>query len=93
MIIQLLHYICWGDFNDFSTVNNAFIYFYDILFAVIKDTVPVVKIKSNDFPHWYNLDLIKMVKEKEKLRKKYVKNGRDKCTGSEHYIKYSCLRQ
>ena len=61
MIFQLLNYICWGDCNDVISVNYALIYIYDIKFTVIKDAVPIVKIKANEFPHWYDYDVIKLV--------------------------------
>ena len=53
VIIQLLSCIYWGNFNDFNNVNDAFTYFYDIVLSVIKDNVPLVKIKTHRYPVWY----------------------------------------
>ena len=76
--------------NNFSSVNEALSHFYDIIFAVIKDSVPVVTINTHKFPHWYSRTLINTIREKEHAHKRYTKHGRD--TNSEAYRTFSRLR-
>ena len=90
VIIQLLTLVFWGDFNSFQTVNEAFTSFYDILFSVIKDNVPLVKVKVRSYPHWYDHDLIKMIKQKDKARRAFIKAGR--IMDSQLYHDFSLLR-
>ena len=77
-ILHLLPCIYWGNFTYFKSVNDAFVHFYDIVFSVIKDSVSVVKIKSQSYTQWYTHDLINSIKHKDKLRKKYIRCGRDR---------------
>ena len=73
------------------TVNDALSYFYDIIFAVIADSVPIVKLKSSHkFPSWYNSELISLIKDKEHARKLFIRAGRDK--NSDAYRSFSSLR-
>ena len=43
-IKKLLSYVDWSCLDDTSNVNDAMSYFYDILFAVMKDCIPVQRI-------------------------------------------------
>ena len=89
-IIQALSCIWWCTYRGFSTVDQAFNNFYDVMYAVIDDNVPRVNIRVQKYPTWYTSDLISLIKEKYKWRKKYIKSGSD--TMSNAYKQFSCLR-
>ena len=88
-ILHILSLMYWGNFDNFS-VHEAFSHFYDILYAVLKDNVPVIDIKPNDYPIWYSHELIRLIKSRDKVREKFVKHGRDK--NSVFYHDFSSLR-
>ena len=89
VILNILSLFHRGNFENFS-VHDAFSYFYDVLYAILKDNVPMIEIKPNDYPQWYDHELIKLIKERDKIRSKYVKVGRDK--KSIFYHEFSKLR-
>ena len=89
-ILHLLMCMSWVNLDYFNSINKAFEYFYDILYAIIKDNIPVVNIKSRRYPHWYDTEIIIMLKEKEKYRKKFIKQGRNKTSFA--YQQYSIQR-
>lgn len=62
--------------------------FYNILYDVIEKFVPKHKPTNPQYPPWFNYRLIRMLKEKEKIRKKFkkYKNPRDK-------LEFELLRQ
>ena len=71
-------------------MNDVFCNFYDVIDAVVKDNVPSVNIRDRKYPHWYDRDIICMIKEKYRWRKKYIDTGRD--NNSPEYKKFSNLR-
>ena len=73
-----------------TSVDEAFSVFYDILFAVIKDYIPLVTTKSFKYPVWYTGELISLIRDKEKCHKDFIRNGRNKL--SQSYAKFSSLR-
>lgn len=89
-IHRLLACICWSALLPNNCANDALSYLYDVIFAVINDCVPVVKLRKSKFPPWYNADLISLIKEKEHVRKLFVKSGRDR--NSDAYLKFCSLR-
>ena len=91
MLLTLLSLISWSNLDTFSTVNDALVYFYDIVHAAMRDCIPTVRINSKKFPYWYDKDLITLVKEKEKYRNIFVKNGRN--TSSEAFSHMCDLRK
>ncbi|MEL7308087.1 MAG: hypothetical protein AAGK05_09620, partial [Pseudomonadota bacterium] len=82
VIFRLLACLSWSNLDHFVTVNDALSYFYDIIFAIIADCVPLVKYNAKKFPHWYNSDLIALIKEKEAARKTFISCGRDKSSNA-----------
>ena len=90
-MIMLLSLISWNNLAHFPTVNDALSHFYDIIYAVIIDCVPMVTINTKKFPFWYDRELITMVKEKEKYRKMYINNGRNILSNA--YSKFCSLRK
>ena len=76
--LPVLACISWSNLDHFVTVNDALSHFYDIFFAVIADCVPLVKYNACKFPHWYNSELIALIKEKERARKRFTNCRRDK---------------
>ena len=90
-IFCLLSCIFWSDWRSFNSVNDAFDHFYDVLHAVIKESIPTFKIRDKKFPSWYSKELIILVKNKERSRRKYIMNGRDKT--SDAYSSFSKLRK
>ena len=61
----------------FKNIDDAFVYFYDMLYATIREHIPTVKIRQNKFPHWYNHEIITMINEKERIRRRYIIKVRD----------------
>ena len=90
LIFRLLACLSWSNLEYFASVNDALSYFYDIIFAVIVHCVPTVKFNASKFPHWYNSELIAVIKEKERARKDYLASGRDR--GSEAFTNFCALR-
>ena len=88
-IIQALSCIWWCTYS-FSSVDQAFNNFYDVLYAVINDNVPRINIRVQKYPMWYTRDLISLIKQKYKWRKKFIQCGRD--TLSIAYKHFSSLR-
>ena len=74
---QMLSYVDWSCL-DTSDVNDALSYLYDIIFAVMKDCIPVQRINHKHYPYWYDRDIITVVKQKFKAHSEYVRQGRDK---------------
>lgn len=89
-IRRLLSLVCWSQLISYVDVNVALSNFYDIIFAILTDCVPLVKFKYSKFPCWYSKELISVIKEKERVRKLFVKTGRAK--DSEEYKKFCALR-
>ena len=75
----------------FSTTNDALSYFYDLISAVIVDTIPIVNIRKRKFPHWYDAELKSLVLEKQRVHKSYKKSGHDK--KSVFYTRFCQLRK
>ena len=74
-----------------SNVNDAMSYFYDMLFAVMKDCIPVQRISHKNYPYWYDRELISLVKYKGKVHRDYIKTNRDKTSPA--YFQFSELRK
>lgn len=53
--------------------------FYDIINKIIVETVPKTNVRNLKYPIWFTRNLIKIIKEKERIRKKFkiYKNPRD----------------
>ncbi len=90
IVRRLLSSFCWSQLLCAVSANEALSIFYNILFAVLTDCVPVVKISNRKFPYWYNKELIALVKEKERARKAFVIGGRNK--DSHEYLIFRTLR-
>ena len=88
---MLLSCIFWSDWNSFHTVDDAWQHFYDIINAVIKDSIPTFKLNGRAYPQWYSKELISLVREKEKSRRAFLKCGRD--VTSSIYKTFCCLRR
>ena len=89
-ILCALSCICWSSLFMNASVDEAFSLFYDLLFATIKDYIPLVKTKGFKFPSWYTGELISLIRDKEKYHKDFIKNGRNK--ESHYYVNFSLLR-
>ena len=72
---QLLACICWSSLESFISVNSTLEHFYDLVFAVIRDSVPQVRFNAAKYPPWYNPELISLVREKEAAHRQYIRNG------------------
>ena len=90
-VFLLLSCIYWSDWSTFTSVNDAYDHFYDVLFAVIKQCIPTVNIKAKRFPSWYSRELKSILKAKECYRHKYLRNGRNK--NSPEFTKWCELRK
>ena len=89
-IFLALSYICWSNLLSFPNVHEALDYFYTLCFAVMNDHIPIVTVKANKYPLWYNSELISLINDKELCRKKFIKTGRDK--DSVYFMLFKRLR-
>ena len=90
-VFQLLTYINWSSLLNYDSANIAMSQFYDIIYAVLRDAVPIVKVNQRKYPPWYDKELILLIKEKERHRKTYIKEGRNKM--SNDFACFSSLRR
>ena len=66
-ILCALTCICWSSLFTNSSVDDVFYLFYDLIFAVIKDYIPLIKTKGFKYPPWYTGELISLIRKKEKM--------------------------
>lgn len=78
--------INWHEILDHLPTDEAVDKFYSVLDRVIAKYVPKYK-TGNKFPCWYKSDLIKLIRQKERARNKYKRDGT-----SDSYNRYSSLR-
>ena len=90
-INTLLNYVDWSCLHDFTTVDEAVTYFYDIVFATMKDCIPVQRISYKRYPYWFDPQLISLIKSKTKFHREYIKTNRDKTSNA--YLKFCDLRK
>ena len=90
-VFRLLSCMMWGDWSAFSTTDDAYEHFYDVIHAVIKESIPTFKTGNNKFPFWYDKELRDHIKLKERCHRSYKRTGRDK--ESESYKLFSKLRK
>ena len=90
-ILRLLACIYWTNWSCFYSTDDAFNHFYDIVYAVIEDSIPTYKVKNGKFPSWYSKELIALVKHKVHFRRQFLSNGRIKTSNS--YISFCRLRK
>ena len=90
-INTVLNYVDWSCLHEFTNINDAVSYFYDIVFAIMKDYVPVQRISHKRFPYWFDPELISLVKSKAKTHRDYINTNRDKTSAA--YLKFCDLRK
>ena len=90
-IFCLLSCIHWSDWSSFTSVDEAFQYFYDILHAIIEEGIPTFNLKNKKFPRWSNKKVISLVKQKERKRDEFLRSGRDKSSAA--YSSFCTLRK
>lgn len=75
-------------FNTCKDVNEMVAALYSTLFEIIDRHVPKRMMKNSKYPIWFSKAFIKLLSEKEKIRKRYTKykNPRDK-------LEYNLLRE
>ena len=91
-IIQLLFCINWSVINDFPSIDEACDYFYDMIFAVIKDNIPTICIKNRSYPQWYDRKLKLLCQDKDHLRHVYNQARMYNPDSLSEYQKYSEAR-
>lgn len=65
----------WSFLKQFNDVNLCIDSFYDKLYNILKSHVPVYKSYARVYPKWYSSDIIRDIKTKASLLKKYKKNN------------------
>lgn len=70
---SLLH-TDWTFLTYFEEINSAVDEFYKQLYQLFDTHIPLYKTYKRQFPNWYTSDIIKNIKRKAKLLKKYRKN-------------------
>lgn len=68
-----LSVICWEEEFSKRTLDNCLTFLYDTFKKLRNKFVPSKEIKSNSYPAWFSLPLIKAIKEKHKYLNKYKK--------------------
>ena len=77
----------WSKLFKIKNVNLACSYFYKQLYSVLDKFVPVYKRAVKKYPKWFSSSLIKKLKKKERLHKKFKKSQLD-CD----YLKFATIR-
>lgn len=66
----------WSILNECINVENSCNIFYDILFSLISKCTPKFSKRNiSGYPAWFNNDIIRNIRLKEKYRKKYIESG------------------
>lgn len=86
----VLSFLCWSTLINMTNVNSAIESLYNVIFAVLNECVPKVKFNRRRYPYWYSAELIALIKEKERMRRRYRATGGDKT--SEEFLKFRRLR-
>ncbi|KAG6460286.1 hypothetical protein O3G_MSEX011890 [Manduca sexta] len=70
----------YSELSSVGDVNIAVSKFYSILHSIIEATVPKTKPRNFKYPSWFTRNLICLIKERDKIRKKFkiYSNSRDK---------------
>ena len=94
-LVSIIFYICFLAsigvlLHTLNQLTSLLFTFMTLFFSVMKDSVPVVKIKSQSYPQCYTHDLINSIKHIDKLRKKYLRCARNK--PSTEYYNFSRVR-
>lgn len=83
-VIEAIGGINWN-FIHLLSADQALHQFYNLINGIIRGFVPLYR--ENKHPSWYNLELIKLLKKKDSLRRKWKRNST-----TENYDRYSDLR-
>jgi hypothetical protein len=67
---RLLAILPWSLLSDCTSVDESVDLFYDLLFSAINDCVPKVNVKKRKYPDWFDIDLICLLREKERAWRK-----------------------
>lgn len=70
----LMNSIDWNFLHNFSDINVAVFNFYNAVYSVFNETIPVKKC-SNKYPFWYSLSTKKLLKAKMNARRIAIKNN------------------
>lgn len=65
----------WNILNKCTDVDTAFALFYETLSFLLDKYVPLVRSHTRRFPPWYNSDIIKLIKKKDKCLQKFRRTG------------------
>lgn len=75
-LMNELSNIDWENELAYTNADQASDKFYSIFNPLISKYTPMIKPKSDEFPKWYSLKLINMIKDKEVYRK-HMNNSND----------------
>nr|CAI5844474.1 unnamed protein product [Callosobruchus analis] len=87
-LYNALTYIDWSFLDVVSDVNRMCDLYYKKLYSVLDLYVPKYKTYSRKYPLWYNSDIIRNIKVKDKIHRKYLRDKR-----LEDYNEFSRLRR
>lgn len=79
-IFQQLRKYDWESiFNNISDVDGMVTIFYQKIRSIIEEFVPIVSNRKNQYPPWYDIKIIRALKEKLNTRRRFkkYKNPRD----------------
>lgn len=72
---QQLEAINFAEVFDRMDIDSAFDYFYEVLYRVITENVPTVKIRrNNNRPKWWTREWARLKNKRNKVYKRKPKN-------------------
>lgn len=71
LLNRTLQDVLWAKLDDLEGVNDKCDEFYTLLNNAISETVPIMKVNPYKYPVWFNKELIKALKEKNRSHKRW----------------------
>lgn len=87
-LIYKLACVDWNHRLSHSDINDNLLCFYDILGTIMNNYIKKKTLRKSRYPVWYSKTLIRLIREKDRLHKKW-KNY----SNAVDYISFSCLRK
>lgn len=70
-VYHSLNNVNWSSIDDMNNVDEAVDFFYTKLYKVLDLHVPKTKKSSRNYPKWYTPEIIRNIRKKERLRRKF----------------------
>ena len=76
-LYQLMSECDWSRLLTCQNVNECFKLFYDDIYRFLDDSIPRIEVKTTSvakFPQWFSIDLVRKIKQKNRLHHYIIKN-------------------